>query len=50
MSNKFNIISPFGPKLAKIRLSKKIVNDINSEVERIILNEKKSKKKTTQKN
>ena len=45
MSKKINIISPFGPKLAKIKLSKKVVNDINKEVERIILNEKKSKKK-----
>ena len=45
MSKKINIISPFGPKLAKIKLSKKVVNDINHEVERIILNEKKSKKK-----
>ena len=45
MSKKIDIISPFGPKLAKIKLSKKIVKDINLEVERIILNEKKSKKK-----
>ncbi len=45
MSKKINIISPFGPKLAKIKLSKKVVNDINQEVERVILNEKKSKKK-----
>ena len=45
MSKKIDIISPFGPKLAKIKLSKKIVKDINQEVERIILNEKKSKKK-----
>ena len=45
MSKKINIISPFGPKLAKIKLSKKIVKDINQEVERIILNENKSKKK-----
>ena len=45
MSKKINIISPFGPKLAKIKLSKKVVNDINQEVERIILNKKKSKKK-----
>ena len=43
MSKKINIISPFGPKLAKIKLSKKIVSDINQEVERIILNKKKSK-------
>ena len=29
MSKKINIISPFGPKLAKIKLSKKVVSDIN---------------------
>ena len=45
MSKKINIISPFGPKLAKIKLSKKVVSDINQEVERIILNKKKSNKK-----
>ncbi len=45
MPKKIDIISPFGPKLAKIKLSKKVVTDINQEVERIILNEKKSKKK-----
>jgi len=45
VSKKLNIISPFGPKLAKIKLSKKVIKDINQEVERIILNEKKSKKK-----
>ena len=28
MSKKINIISPFGPKLAKLKLSKKVVNDI----------------------
>ena len=39
MSKKLNIISPFGPKLAKIKLSKKVIKDINQEVERIILNE-----------
>ena len=43
MLKKINIISPFGPKLAKIKLSKKVVNDINQEVERIILNENKSR-------
>tara|TARA_B100000989_G_C19458264_1_gene435042 strand:+ start:447 stop:1070 length:624 start_codon:yes stop_codon:yes gene_type:complete len=44
ISKKINIISPFGPKLAKIKLSKKIVKDINKEVDRIILNKRKSKK------
>ena len=50
MSKKLNIISPFGPKLAKIKLSKKVIKDINQEVERIILNEKNQKKRITLKN
>ena len=45
MKRKIYILSPFGPKLAKIKLSKKIVKDINQEVERILVNKKKSRKK-----
>ena len=41
MSNKINILSPFGPKLAKIKLTKKIIKVINKEVDRIIINEKR---------
>ena len=45
MTKKINIISPFGPKLAKIKISDRIINLINKEAERIILNEKNFKKK-----
>jgi uncharacterized protein (TIGR02466 family) len=38
------VISPFGPKIAKLKISKSIVNKINNEVEKIINQKKLSKK------
>ena len=38
------VLSPFGPKIAKLKISKSIVNKINSEVEKIINQKKLSKK------
>ena len=38
------VISPFGPKIAKLKISKLIVNKINNEVEKIINQKKLSKK------
>ena len=38
------VLSPFGPKLGKFKLSKTIVNKINNEVERIIANKNLSTK------
>ena len=38
------VLSPFGPKLGKFKLSKTIVNKINKEVERIVANKNLSKK------
>ena len=38
------VLSPFGPRLGKFKLSKTIVNKINKEVERIIANKNLSKK------
>ena len=38
------VISPFGPKIAKLKFSKSIVNKINNEVEKIINQKKLSKK------
>ena len=38
------VLSPFGPKLGKFKLSKTIVNKINKEVERIVANKSLSKK------
>ena len=41
------VLNPFGPVLAKVRIPKKIVNKINLEVDKIILNKKLSKKMIT---
>ena len=38
------VISPFGPKIAKLKISKSIVKKINNEVEKIINQKKLSKK------
>ena len=38
------VFNPFGPALAKVKIPKKIVNKINLEVDKIILNKKLSKK------
>ena len=42
--SKMKVLNPFGPVLAKVRIPKKIVNKINLEVDKIILNKKLSKK------
>ena len=44
------VLSPFGPKIAIIKIPKKIINLINSEVDLIINNSVRSKKMTIQKN
>ena len=38
------VISPFGPKIAKLKFSSKLIKKINSEVDRIILKKKLVKK------
>ena len=38
------VISPFGPKIAKLKFSTKLINKINNEVDKII-NKKKLLKK-----
>ena len=38
------VFNPFGPVLAKVKIPKKIINKINIEVDKIILNKKLSKK------
>ena len=42
---KMDILSPFGPKLAKIKLPLKIIKEINNEVDKTINNKKKLKNK-----
>ena len=36
MSKKIDILSPFGPKLAKIKLPLKMIKEINNEVDKKI--------------
>ena len=38
------VLSPFGPKIAVIKLPKRIVNKINKEVDNILNDKKKFKK------
>ena len=38
------IISPFGPKIAKLKFSKQLINKINFEVDKINSNKSASKK------
>ena len=42
--NKLNIISPFGPSIAKIKIPEKIIKTLNDHVDEITTNEKMSKK------
>ena len=39
------VLSPFGPKIAIIKIPKNIVNKINQEVDKILGDKKKIKKK-----
>jgi hypothetical protein len=43
MKNSIKILSPFGPKIAKLKLPRKIIHLINEEVDNIISNKKISK-------
>ena len=38
------VLSPFGPKIAIIKIPKNIISKINKEVDSILINEKKLKK------
>ena len=39
------IVSPFGPKLGKIKIPRKIISLLNKEVDKIIKNKKATKQK-----
>ena len=41
---KLNIIKPFGPAIAKVKMPKKIINALNDHVDKIVNNEELSKK------
>ena len=42
--NKLNIIKPFGPAIAKVKMPEKIMNALNDHVDKIVNNEELSKK------
>tara|TARA_B100001057_G_scaffold41187_1_gene36953 strand:+ start:473 stop:598 length:126 start_codon:yes stop_codon:yes gene_type:complete len=39
------ILSPFGPKIAILKIPKNLINKINKEVDKILIDKKKIKKK-----
>ena len=41
--NRVEIIRPFGPLIAKVKIPEKILNELNNYVDKIIIDEKKSK-------
>ena len=48
--NKINIIKPFGPAIAKVKMPEKIINALNDHVDKIVNNKELSKKFDTGKN
>ncbi len=44
MTNNVNIITPFGPRIAKLKISKNLINKINKEIDKIVDNQNLSKK------
>jgi len=42
--NNFSLLAPFGPRIAKCKIPKNIVNILNKEVDKIIISKKLSKK------
>ena len=42
--NKLNVIRPFGPAIAKVKMPEKIINTLNDHVDKIVNNEELSKK------
>ena len=48
--DKLNIIKPFGPAIAKVKMPEKIINALNDHVDKIVNNEELSKKFDTGKN
>ena len=42
--NKLNVIRPFGPAIAKVKMPEKIINALNDHVDKIVNNEELSKK------
>ena len=44
MINTVNVLAPFGPRIAKLKISKSLINKINKEIDKIVDNQRLSKK------
>ncbi|NCU46728.1 MAG: hypothetical protein EBX43_00815, partial [Candidatus Fonsibacter lacus] len=44
MINAVNVLAPFGPRIAKLKISKSLINKINKEIDKIVDNQRLSKK------
>ena len=44
MTNNVNVLAPFGPRIAKLKIPKNLVNNINKEIDRIVDSQNLSKK------
>jgi len=43
MINTVNVLAPFGPRIAKLKISKNLINKINKEIDKIVVNKSLSK-------
>ena len=44
MTNNVNILAPFGPKIARLKIPKNLISKINKEIDRIVDNQNPSKR------
>ena len=44
MTNNVNVLAPFGPRIAKLKIPKNLINKINKEIDRIVDSQNLSKK------
>ncbi len=44
MNSNVNVLAPFGPRIAKLKIPKNLINKINKEIDRIVDNQNLSKR------
>ena len=44
MTNNVNVLAPFGPRIARLKIPKNLINKINREIDRIVYSQNLSKK------
>ena len=44
MTNNVNVLAPFGPRIAKLKIQKNLISKINNEVDKISNNQSMSKR------